>query len=163
MGSKTMSKSVLLKPSYYCISISVMPFQSILKGINLNVVFCGSNTSVLRIQRDKMNQHSEVSERISVPKMYSSDIKFPFLPFFVTYSSGSSSRPLGADSTHKVPVVMLEPIRIKQESSAPNENFDFPIVIVKQETEEESRPRNVILIKISFAFGEGILCFWGIK
>lgn len=98
-----------------------------------------------------------------VPKMYSSDIKFPFLPFFVTYSSGSSSRPLGADSTHKVPVVMLEPIRIKQESSAPNENFDFPIVIVKQETEEESRPRNVILIKISFAFGEGILCFWGIK
>ncbi|NXW22514.1 TIF1A factor, partial [Circaetus pectoralis] len=58
-------------------------------------------------------------------------------------SSGSSSRPPGADSTHKVPVVMLEPIRIKQESSAPNENFDFPIVIVKQETDEESRPRNV--------------------
>ncbi|KAM6286769.1 transcription intermediary factor 1-alpha isoform 1-T2 [Spheniscus humboldti] len=57
-------------------------------------------------------------------------------------SSGSSSRPPGADSTHKVPVVMLEPIRIKQESSAPNENFDFPIVIVKQETDEESRPRN---------------------
>ncbi|XP_075572133.1 transcription intermediary factor 1-alpha [Pelecanus crispus] len=57
-------------------------------------------------------------------------------------SSGSSSRPPGADSTHKVPVVMLEPIRIKQESSAPNENFDFPVVIVKQETDEESRPRN---------------------
>ncbi|KAM6211365.1 transcription intermediary factor 1-alpha [Sarcoramphus papa] len=57
-------------------------------------------------------------------------------------SSGSSSRPPGADSTHKVPVVMLEPIRIKQESNAPNENFDFPIVIVKQETDEESRPRN---------------------
>ncbi|NXW40537.1 TIF1A factor, partial [Nyctiprogne leucopyga] len=57
-------------------------------------------------------------------------------------SSGSSSRPPGADSTHKVPVVMLEPIRIKQESSAPNENFDFPVVVVKQETDEESRPRN---------------------
>ncbi|PKU35353.1 transcription intermediary factor 1- hypothetical protein [Limosa lapponica baueri] len=57
-------------------------------------------------------------------------------------SSGSSSRPPGADSTHKVPVVMLEPIRIKQESNASNENFDFPIVIVKQETDEESRPRN---------------------
>ncbi|XP_053944104.1 transcription intermediary factor 1-alpha [Cuculus canorus] len=57
-------------------------------------------------------------------------------------SSGSSSKPPGADSTHKVPVVMLEPIRIKQESSAPNENFDFPIVIVKQETDEEPRPRN---------------------
>ncbi|XP_065489175.1 transcription intermediary factor 1-alpha isoform X2 [Caloenas nicobarica] len=57
-------------------------------------------------------------------------------------SSGSSSRPPGADSTHKVPVVMLEPIRIKQEPSTPNENFDFPIVVVKQETDEESRPRN---------------------
>ncbi|NXI36351.1 TIF1A factor, partial [Galbula dea] len=57
-------------------------------------------------------------------------------------SSGSSSRPPGADSTHKVPVVMLEPIRIKQESSSPNENLDFPIVIVKQETDEESQPQN---------------------
>ncbi|NXG48437.1 TIF1A factor, partial [Psilopogon haemacephalus] len=57
-------------------------------------------------------------------------------------SSGSSSRPPGADSTHKVPVVMLEPIRIKQESTTPNENFDFPIVVVKQETEEEPRPQN---------------------
>ncbi|NXX38335.1 TIF1A factor, partial [Tricholaema leucomelas] len=57
-------------------------------------------------------------------------------------SSGSSSRPPGADSTHKVPVVMLEPIRIKQESNTPNENFDFPIVVVKQETEEEPRPQN---------------------
>uniref|UniRef100_A0A8C0IFL6 RING-type E3 ubiquitin transferase n=1 Tax=Bubo bubo TaxID=30461 RepID=A0A8C0IFL6_BUBBB len=65
-----------------------------------------------------------------------------FLPLSVIYSSSSSSRPPGADSTHKVPVVMLEPIRIKQESSAPNENFDFPVVIVKQETDEESRPRN---------------------
>lgn len=83
-----------------------------------------------------------------------------FLPFSVIYSSSSSSRPPGADSTHKVPVVMLEPIRIKQESSTPNENFDFPIVIVKQEAEEESRPRNVI--KISFAFG-GCFVLWGIK
>ncbi|NWR74035.1 TIF1A factor, partial [Centropus unirufus] len=57
-------------------------------------------------------------------------------------SSGSSSKPPGADSTHKVPVVMLEPIRIKQESNSPNENFDFPIVIVKQETDEEPRPQN---------------------
>ncbi|XP_033370177.1 transcription intermediary factor 1-alpha isoform X2 [Parus major] len=63
-------------------------------------------------------------------------------------SSGSSSRPPGADSTHKVPVVMLEPIRIKQESSASDENFDFPIVVVKQEAEEESRPRNSILTSL---------------
>ncbi|XP_042324282.1 transcription intermediary factor 1-alpha isoform X3 [Sceloporus undulatus] len=56
-------------------------------------------------------------------------------------SSGSSSRPSGADSTQKVPVVMLEPIRIKQESGIPSENYDFPVVIVKQET-EESRNRN---------------------
>ncbi|NXF90246.1 TIF1A factor, partial [Eubucco bourcierii] len=70
-------------------------------------------------------------------------------------SSGSSSRPPGADSTHKVPVVMLEPIRIKQESSSPNENFDFPIVVVKQEMEEEPRPQNVKLTvkNISFLFG----------
>ncbi|XP_075795636.1 transcription intermediary factor 1-alpha isoform X3 [Pelodiscus sinensis] len=57
-------------------------------------------------------------------------------------SSGSSSRPPGADSTHRVPVVMLEPIRIKQESGTSHENYDFPIVIVKQETDEDSRPRN---------------------
>uniref|UniRef100_A0A7M4FJZ1 RING-type E3 ubiquitin transferase n=1 Tax=Crocodylus porosus TaxID=8502 RepID=A0A7M4FJZ1_CROPO len=62
-----------------------------------------------------------------------------------TVQSPNSSVPspgLSADSTHRVPVVMLEPIRIKQESSAPSENYDFPIVIVKQETDEESRPRN---------------------
>ncbi|KAJ7399096.1 Transcription intermediary factor 1-alpha [Pitangus sulphuratus] len=63
-------------------------------------------------------------------------------------SSGSSSRPPGADSTHKVPIVMLEPIRIKQESNATNENFDFPIVVVKQETDEEPRPRNSILTSL---------------
>ncbi|XP_040858469.1 transcription intermediary factor 1-alpha isoform X2 [Ochotona curzoniae] len=57
-------------------------------------------------------------------------------------SSGSSSKPAGADSTHKVPVVMLEPIRIKQENSAPPENYDFPVVIVKQESDEDSRPQN---------------------
>ncbi|XP_025785127.1 transcription intermediary factor 1-alpha [Puma concolor] len=57
-------------------------------------------------------------------------------------SSGSSSKPAGADSTHKVPVVMLEPIRIKQENSGPPENYDFPVVIVKQESDEESRPQN---------------------
>lgn len=83
----------------------------------------------------------------------------------VIYSSGSSSRPPGADSTHKVPVVMLEPIRIKQEPSASNENFDFPIVVVKQEMEEEPRPRNVILTakKISFLFGGGCFVFMGTK
>ncbi|CAK6434369.1 unnamed protein product [Pipistrellus nathusii] len=57
-------------------------------------------------------------------------------------SSGSSSKPAGADSTHKVPVVMLEPIRIKQENGGPSENYDFPVVIVKQESDEESRPQN---------------------
>ncbi|XP_057242069.1 transcription intermediary factor 1-alpha, partial [Malurus melanocephalus] len=61
-------------------------------------------------------------------------------------SSGSSSRPPGADSTHKVPVVMLEPIKIKQEPT--NESFDFPIVVVKQEAEEEPRPRNSILTSL---------------
>ncbi|XP_059329023.1 transcription intermediary factor 1-alpha isoform X3 [Ammospiza nelsoni] len=63
-------------------------------------------------------------------------------------SSGSSSRPPGADSTHKVPVVMLEPIRIKQEPSPSNETFDFPIVVVKEEMEEEPRPRNSILTSL---------------
>ncbi|KAM4873867.1 transcription intermediary factor 1-alpha isoform 1-T1 [Thomomys bottae] len=57
-------------------------------------------------------------------------------------SSGSSSKPTGADSTHKVPVVMLEPIRIKQENSGPPENYEFPVVIVKQESAEEPRPQN---------------------
>ncbi|KAB0400823.1 hypothetical protein E2I00_012770 [Balaenoptera physalus] len=57
-------------------------------------------------------------------------------------NSGSSSKPAGADSTHKVPVVMLEPIRIKQENSGPPENYDFPVVIVKQESDEESRAQN---------------------
>lgn len=40
---------------------------------------------------------------------------------------------------------MLEPIRIKQENSGPPENYDFPVVIVKQESDEESRPQNVIM------------------
>uniref|UniRef100_A0A8C5RX48 Tripartite motif containing 24 n=1 Tax=Laticauda laticaudata TaxID=8630 RepID=A0A8C5RX48_LATLA len=57
-------------------------------------------------------------------------------------SSISSGKPSGADSTQRVPVVMLEPIRIKQESGVPSENYDFPVVIVKQETEEESRNQN---------------------
>nr|XP_033807719.1 transcription intermediary factor 1-alpha isoform X2 [Geotrypetes seraphini] len=57
-------------------------------------------------------------------------------------SSGSSSRPLGgADSTHKVPVVMLEPIKIKPESNTENESFDFPVVMVKQETRREGPHR----------------------
>lgn len=75
--------------------------------------------------------------------------------FSLSYSSGSSSKPAGADSTHKVPVVMLEPIRIKQENSGPPENYDFPVVIVKQESDEESRPQNVIILIW------GILCLFG--
>lgn len=78
-----------------------------------------------------------------------------FFIFPLSHSSGSSSKPAGADSTHKVPVVMLEPIRIKQENSGPPENYDFPVVIVKQESDEESRPQNVIIsmIAILFLFG----------
>lgn len=72
---------------------------------------------------------------------------FSFLFFYIS-SSGSSSKPAGADSTHKVPVVMLEPIRIKQENSGPPENYDFPVVIVKQESDEESRAQNVIMIAV---------------
>lgn len=87
-----------------------------------------------------------------------------FLPLPVICSSGSSSRPPGADSTHKVPVVMLEPIRIKQEPSPSNETFDFPIVVVKEEMEEEPRPRNVMFAagKSSFLFG-GYFVFMGTK
>lgn len=50
---------------------------------------------------------------------------------------------------------MLEPIRIKQENSGPPENYDFPVVIVKQESDEESRPQNVIIsmIAVLFLFG----------
>lgn len=72
---------------------------------------------------------------------------FSFLFSYIS-SSGSSSKPAGADSTHKVPVVMLEPIRIKQENSGPPENYDFPVVIVKQESDEESRAQNVIMIAV---------------
>lgn len=50
---------------------------------------------------------------------------------------------------------MLEPIRIKQENSGPPENYDFPVVIVKQESDEESRPQNVIILIW------GILCLFG--
>ncbi|XP_070612414.1 transcription intermediary factor 1-alpha [Erythrolamprus reginae] len=57
-------------------------------------------------------------------------------------SSTSSGKLSGADSTQRVPVVMLEPIRIKQESGVPSENYDFPVVIVKQGTDEEPRNQN---------------------
>lgn len=121
---------------------------------------------LLWIQRNKVDEHPEVLQSISVQKVSSSDSKFPFFPclFPVIYSSGSSSRPPGADSTHKVPVVMLEPIRIKQETSASNENFDFPIVVVKEEMEEESRPQNVIFTarKIFFLF-TGYFVFMGTR
>ncbi|KAM8973919.1 transcription intermediary factor 1-alpha isoform 2-T2 [Pelodytes ibericus] len=49
-------------------------------------------------------------------------------------SSGSSSKPFGgADSTHRIPVVRLEPIRIKPEHSSESEPFEYPVVVVKQE------------------------------
>lgn len=55
-------------------------------------------------------------------------------------------------------MVMLEPIRIKQESGVPSEHYDFPVVIVKQETDEESRKQNVIkVIKIVSKFGRVII------
>ncbi|KAM4748618.1 transcription intermediary factor 1-alpha [Rhinophrynus dorsalis] len=53
-------------------------------------------------------------------------------------STGSSGKPTGgADSTHKVPVVRLEPIRIKPENSS--ENFEFPVVVVKQESRHRAQ------------------------
>ncbi|XP_060100437.1 transcription intermediary factor 1-alpha-like [Heteronotia binoei] len=58
-------------------------------------------------------------------------------------SLGPSSRPPGADSTQKVPVVLLRPIRIKQESRVPSESCDFPVVFVKQGTDEESQNQNI--------------------
>ncbi|XP_063785425.1 transcription intermediary factor 1-alpha isoform X2 [Pseudophryne corroboree] len=62
-------------------------------------------------------------------------------------SSGSSSKPSGgADSTHKVPVVRLEPIRIKPENSSESETFEYPVVVVKQGNRrtqpQQQRPRN---------------------
>lgn len=48
-------------------------------------------------------------------------------------SSGSSNKPSGgADSTHKVPIVRLEPIRIKPENKTDNDPLEYPIVVVKQ-------------------------------
>ncbi|KAM9311439.1 transcription intermediary factor 1-alpha [Gastrophryne carolinensis] len=57
-------------------------------------------------------------------------------------SSGSSSKP-GADSTHKIPVVRLEPIRIKSESSNDTESMEYPVVVVKQGNRRpQQRARN---------------------
>ncbi|XP_040293314.1 transcription intermediary factor 1-alpha isoform X1 [Bufo bufo] len=48
-------------------------------------------------------------------------------------STGSFSKPSGgADSTHKVPIVRLEPIKIKSENSVDSETLDYPVVVVKQ-------------------------------
>jgi hypothetical protein len=47
---------------------------------------------------------------------------------------------------------MLEPIRIKQENSGPPENYDFPVVIVKQESDEDPRPQNVIILVLAILF-----------
>ncbi|XP_077324881.1 transcription intermediary factor 1-alpha isoform X1 [Lithobates pipiens] len=59
-------------------------------------------------------------------------------------SSGSSNKPSGgADSTHKVPVVRLEPIRIKPENNTDNESFEYPVVVVKQGNQrQQQHPRN---------------------
>lgn len=55
---------------------------------------------------------------------------------------------------------MLEPIRIKQESGVPSENYDFPVVTVKQETDEESRNQNVITImKNNLKYKRALTCF----
>ncbi|XP_068133436.1 transcription intermediary factor 1-alpha-like isoform X2 [Hyperolius riggenbachi] len=59
-------------------------------------------------------------------------------------SSGSSSKPNGgADSTHKVPIVRLEPIRIKPENNAESESIEYPVVVVKQGNQrQQQRPHN---------------------
>ncbi|XP_075199643.1 transcription intermediary factor 1-alpha isoform X1 [Anomaloglossus baeobatrachus] len=62
-------------------------------------------------------------------------------------STGSFSKPSGgADSTHKVPVVRLEPIKIKTENSVDSESLDYPVVVVKQgnrrQQPQQQRPRN---------------------
>ncbi|KAG9472269.1 hypothetical protein GDO78_020599 [Eleutherodactylus coqui] len=59
-------------------------------------------------------------------------------------STGSFSKPSGgADSTHKVPVVRLEPIKIKSENSVDSETLDYPIVVVKQANRrQQQRSRN---------------------
>ncbi|XP_072000930.1 transcription intermediary factor 1-alpha isoform X3 [Engystomops pustulosus] len=59
-------------------------------------------------------------------------------------STGSSSKPSGgADSTHRIPVVRLEPIKIKSENSADSEALDYPVVVVKQANRrQQQRPRN---------------------
>lgn len=78
-------------------------------------------------------------------------------------SSGSSNKPSGgADSTHKVPVVRLEPIRIKPENNTDNESFEYPVVVVKQGNQrQQQHPRNVsgtevanIMDCVFFAFQE---------
>lgn len=59
-------------------------------------------------------------------------------------SSGSSSKPSGgADSTHRVPVVRLEPIKIKSENSVDSVTLDYPVVVVKQANRrQQQRARN---------------------
>ncbi|XP_069618932.1 transcription intermediary factor 1-alpha isoform X2 [Ranitomeya imitator] len=58
-------------------------------------------------------------------------------------STGSFSKPSGgADSTHKVPIVRLEPIKIKSENSVDSETLEYPVVVVKQGNRRQQRPRN---------------------
>ncbi|KAM3925624.1 transcription intermediary factor 1-alpha isoform 2-T2 [Leptodactylus fuscus] len=59
-------------------------------------------------------------------------------------SIGSSSkRSGGADSTHKVPIVRLEPIKIKSENNVDSETLDYPVVVVKQGNRRpQQRPHN---------------------
>ncbi|XP_069820118.1 transcription intermediary factor 1-alpha isoform X4 [Dendropsophus ebraccatus] len=57
-------------------------------------------------------------------------------------STGSSSKPSGgADSTHRVPVVRLEPIKIKSEHHVDSEALDYPVVVVKQASRRQQQQR----------------------
>lgn len=140
-----------------------MLFQYTSKEISLDVAFHKGNTT-----RFKETKQMNILRSWKASVYKRCPVLIPnflfFLPLHVIHSSGSSSRPPGADSTHKVPVVMLEPIKIKQETPASNESFDFPIVVVKEEAEEESRPRNVRFTagKSSFLFG-GCFVFMGTR
>lgn len=162
---QTMSNSQILMVEPLKFSHLVMPFQYTSKEISLDVAFHKENTTQDSKKQSRFTSWGLGKHQCTKGVQFWLPISF-FSCLFLLFvcSSGSSSRPPGADSTHKVPVVMLEPIRIKQESSPSNETFDFPIVVVKEEMEEEPRPRNVMIAagKSSFLL-EGILYLWGLK
>ncbi|XP_075711775.1 transcription intermediary factor 1-alpha isoform X3 [Rhinoderma darwinii] len=59
-------------------------------------------------------------------------------------STGSFSKPGGgADSTHRIPIVRLEPIKIKSENNVDSGTLDYPVVVVKQANRrQQQRARN---------------------